>query len=325
MERMPDRRTIEAAIELAERAPSVHNSQPWSWQVSDSAVHLYADWDRHLPQADPDGRNLMLSCGAVLHHLRVALAGFGWSTRVLRLPRPFEPDHLATIELIGEQPSAADAALSFEISRRRTDRRRYGPTPLPDHWLRKLVDAAETVDVACCAVEEDAAREGLITAMRDAWFDHTADPDYLFELAMWSGRHASDVGVPAANAVEVKADTEVPARMFARYELTQPPGSANVRDAASLLAIGTATDDRMSQLLAGEAASAVLLTATSMNLATCLLTEPLEIADLRNDVQRDVFDDDLYPQLVIRVGTPLPQANPLPPTPRRTPRILVRR
>lgn len=32
-----DRRTVRSALELAVRAPSVHNSQPWRWQLGTAA------------------------------------------------------------------------------------------------------------------------------------------------------------------------------------------------------------------------------------------------------------------------------------------------
>jgi nitroreductase len=34
---------IDAVLERACRAPSVHNTQPWRWQVSDDEVGLHAD------------------------------------------------------------------------------------------------------------------------------------------------------------------------------------------------------------------------------------------------------------------------------------------
>ena len=53
-----DHRTVRSALELASRAPSVHNSQPWRWRIADRSVHLYADHARRLPATDPDGREL---------------------------------------------------------------------------------------------------------------------------------------------------------------------------------------------------------------------------------------------------------------------------
>ena len=68
---------LTAAVEHALRAPSVHNTQPWRWRIRPDAVELHADWNRHLVATDPDRRDLVLSCGAALHHLQVALAARG--------------------------------------------------------------------------------------------------------------------------------------------------------------------------------------------------------------------------------------------------------
>jgi hypothetical protein len=63
----------------------------------DNSVHLFADTTRALPATDLDGRDLLVSCGAALHHLRVGFAALGWATMVRRLPDPAEPDHLAAV------------------------------------------------------------------------------------------------------------------------------------------------------------------------------------------------------------------------------------
>jgi hypothetical protein len=60
--------TAVGAIELAARAPSIHNSQPWQCLLTDETLQLYAARDRWLPATDADRRDLMLSCGAMLHH-----------------------------------------------------------------------------------------------------------------------------------------------------------------------------------------------------------------------------------------------------------------
>ncbi len=50
-------------IEVAARAPSVHNTQPWRFTVTGQAIDLYADADRQLLE-DPAGREMIISCGA---------------------------------------------------------------------------------------------------------------------------------------------------------------------------------------------------------------------------------------------------------------------
>ena len=48
-------------VELACRAPSVHNTQPWLWRLDGDRIELHADRRRQLPVADPSGRNLVIS------------------------------------------------------------------------------------------------------------------------------------------------------------------------------------------------------------------------------------------------------------------------
>ncbi|MEU4749761.1 nitroreductase, partial [Micromonospora tulbaghiae] len=60
----PRVRVLEAAARQSLHAPSVFNTQPWRWRVTTDALELRADPDRQLAHTDPDGRLLMLSCGA---------------------------------------------------------------------------------------------------------------------------------------------------------------------------------------------------------------------------------------------------------------------
>ncbi|MCI0534896.1 MAG: hypothetical protein L0Z50_06690 [Verrucomicrobiales bacterium] len=48
-------------------------------------MDLYADRTRSLPASDPADRELTMSCGAALLHLRVALEYFGYANRVMAL------------------------------------------------------------------------------------------------------------------------------------------------------------------------------------------------------------------------------------------------
>ena len=109
----------------------------------------------------------------------------------------------------------------------------------------------------------------------------------------------------------------VPGRLFAGPALAVPSGAVPSDDNGVVLALGTRTDDRLAQLRAGEATSVVLLSATAMGLASCPVTEPLEIAETREMLRSDVFGVDGYPQMLLRVGWAPINADPLPSTPRR--------
>src|SRR5690606_40254205 len=80
---------LRAAVEAAVWAPSVHNTQPWSFCVSGAEVRLSADPERRLRVTDPDGRQMLISCGAALFNLRIALRALGHRP-VVRLLRSEE-------------------------------------------------------------------------------------------------------------------------------------------------------------------------------------------------------------------------------------------
>src|SRR5690349_3282995 len=137
---------LRAAVQLAARAPSLHNSQPWCWRLGVDAVRLHLDPARRLPATDSAGRELVISCGAALHHLLVALAAQGWESRVHRLPDPADPTLLAEVRPVARAaggPQAADVALADAIIRRRTDRRRFGSWPIPGELLGEMVELAD--------------------------------------------------------------------------------------------------------------------------------------------------------------------------------------
>ena len=310
----PDAETIRSALMLAVRAPSVHNSQPWQWRVGKSSLHLYANPDLRLPQTDPDARDFMLSCGATLHHCQAAFAALGWQSKVHRFPNPADPNHLAVIELHRYPASEVDIALAAAIPRRRTDRRHYSSWSVPQGDITMMGARAARAGVMLRRVD---ALTSLRHLIEEAARRHATDHDYLTELSAWSGRYASTAGVPARSTPEPDAESALPGRTFAGAALAQTPDGVGADDGAVVIALGTAADDELSWLRAGEATSVVLLTATAFGLASCPITEPLEFAETRAQVAEDVFGDDGYPQMLLRIGWAPVNADPLPATPRR--------
>jgi hypothetical protein len=312
--RFPDHRTIHAVLSLATRAPSIHNSQPWQWRVGDESLHLYADPERQLPNTDPDSRDLLLSCGASLHHAVVALAALGWQAKITRLPDPLHPAHLAAIEVYRHPASALDIALAAAIPKRRTDRRHYGWWPVPAADITLMGSRAARAGVMLRQVESLPKLQSIVA---EAVWQHATDQDYLTELTAWSGRYASVSGVPARNTPPSDPTAPMPGRIFAGPALAQPPDTESADDGAVVLALGTKDDSRLARLRAGEGTSLVLLTATALGLSSCPVTEPLEIAETREAVRGDVFGVSGYPQMLLRVGWAPVNADPLPSTPRR--------
>ncbi|MGW0246295.1 Acg family FMN-binding oxidoreductase [Nocardia goodfellowii] len=309
----PSLDTVRAAIGLAQRAPSVHNSQPWRWHLINEELHLYADTSRHLTATDPQQRALTVSCGAVLHHARVALGALGWHGTVEYLPNSLVPEHLAVLRLAPRRPTATDIHLAAAMTHRRSDRRRFGWGAAPELYLRAAVRYG-TGYGACVKTVAREERPVLRQLIRRAARHHENDVAYQTELAEWSGHRGVREGVPARNATAPRTEDELPGRAFRNPTLTD---TKRARDAATWLMISTEHDDRLSQLRAGESLSALLLAATDLGLATCVQTEPLGLPELRAEVRSSLCEG-RHPQVMVRAGL-VTQAGPLPETPRRRP------
>jgi hypothetical protein len=311
-----DATVIQSAVELACRAPSLHNSQPWRWVAEAGGLQLFADPSRIGHHTDSTGREVILSCGAVLDHLRVAMAAAGWQATIDRFPNPNNHDHLAAIDF---QPtefvSDAERTLADAIRRRRTDRL---PFAAPADW-----DMFETVlrttfdeSAAYLDVIDDDTRPALADASRMTEELRRRDPSYEAELLWWTGYTDSQEGIPPTALVsESEAQRVDVARAFPTSGDSARRAELD-RDHSKILVLSTYDDSRDNVLRCGEVLSTVLLEATVADMATCTLTHLIEINAAREVVRRQIARI-AEPQVLVRVGRAPQTDTPPPPTPRR--------
>jgi nitroreductase len=309
--------TARAVLALANRAPSVHNSQPWRWRIGTNSLHLFRDPSRALPATDPGGRDLLLSCGAALHHLRVALLAAGWGSVVHRVPDPARPEHLAAVELRPARPAPDDLALARAIEFRRSDRRVFSTWPVPAGFESTIARAAAAEGTELHLVTSPSARATVTQLIERAAVEQALAPGLGLETATWTGlaMGARD-GVPAAN-VPVQPDGAVPVRRFAGAEQAQNPLGREESDGTVLAVLATTADSAADQLRAGEALSAVLLTATRLGLATDPVSQPLEVPATRAALRAALLADAAEPQILLRLGWAPISAPEVPRTGRR--------
>ena len=304
---------LRECAEAALAAPSIFNTQPWCWQVTDGTLRLWADRGRQLLVADPDGRMLTISCGVALHHARVALAAAGHEALVQLLPVPDEPDLLAEIRITGpRKPTAENLRLREAIRLRRTDRRAFHDG-VPAEVATALVDAAES-QCAHLHLVRPSEVSTLALAAAQASALHLADSGYRKELIAWTHRPQwSNDGVPVATAVE-PTPRAVPVRDFVPFRERGMPAGPYTDVDAQYAVIFTDQDTPLDWIQAGEALSAALLTATCLGLGTAPISDVTELTVTREQLRR-LLSGIGVPQLAVRIGKAPPGAPP--PAPRR--------
>lgn len=305
--------TIEDAIQLACRAPSYHNSQPWRWILAADGVHLLVDTDR-LVATDTSGRQAVISCGAALDHFRVAAAAAGLDAHVQRYPDPDDHHHLAAVTFSAlPAVTAGHRRRADAILRRRTDRL---PMTAPADWesfallLRDALGPAIGLDVIAPADRPTVADASQLTdALR------LYDSTYHHEIDWWTSPFEVNDGIPHSSLVSAAEADRVDVGRSFPVTRNRERRRQIVEDTAQLVVISALDDTRDDLLRCGEALSALLLEATMAGLASCTLSHLTEVP-----VSRDIVGTLVgrpFPQMVVRVGR-IPELDEVPPpTPRR--------
>ncbi len=261
---------------VAARAPSVHNTQPWRFRVGDGAIELYADATRQL-RVDPDGREMLISCGAALFGLRLAVRSLGCLAEVDLLPsRPM----LARVRLGSlSAMTEAERKMLKAVPHRHTHRGAFDPDPVPAGLLADLQADAHAEGAALIVVDSPATRRKLAAIAAIASRKQARDPQLRAETLRWSHDAASQArdGVPAHAfpAVPGRGPGWLPQRDYdlgRGFGLVTTDGPAAPVTAALL----TAGDGEREWLQAGQALHRLLLHAASHWVFACLNTQPLE-------------------------------------------------
>jgi hypothetical protein len=291
-------------------APSVHNTQPWRFTAAGQQISVYADAGRQLRVADPDGREMMISCGAALFTARLALRSLGYLPQASVLPDPGQPLLVARVSWAGRAKCTGfEQALFGQIRQRRAHRGEFDPVPLPPGMLATLREGAAHYGAMLRIVADDGRRAALAATVAEAEQAERLDSERVAELAQWApapGSAQAD-GVPPASypARDEHTDPYFPGRDFAhgRGWGLPPLSTAPWPRSAGVAALLTTAHDRPADWInAGQALQRVLLTAATVGAAVALHTQPLEIGWLRESI-RTRLSDGAYPQLVLRFGT----------------------
>jgi len=294
-------------------APSVHNTQPWRFTTEGGPagprIDLHADPARRLAVADPDGRELMISCGAALFNVRLALRSLGWVPETQVLPDPGQPTLLARVRWRERaETDEFERRLFGQVRARRTHRGAFDPEPLPPDLLAALRGAAAREGAALRVVADDGRRAALAAAVQTAEQELRRDGERLAELARWTPAPGSACrdGVPATSypARAEHTEPDFPGRDFARghgWGMSPLSSATSIRAAGVAGLLTTAADRPADWVNAGQALQRILLTASACGAAVALHSQPLELPWLREFI-RTQLSDQACPHLVLRIG-----------------------
>ena len=308
---------LRALLRVAVLAPSGHNSQPWLFRINDDAIELWADRARALPVVDPDDRELVISCGAALAFLRVAMRHFGYAGWVGLFPDSAEPDLLARVGLGEERrATAADHAPFHAIAKRRTNRFPFEPATVPEPVLGRARAVAEEEGAWLQTLRGEEDRIALADLIAEGDRIQMADRTFRRELAAWvhANRSGSRDGMPGyAHGVGSLASTVEPL-VIRTFDVGKGRAARDHELALGspvLSVLWTEDDSARAWLTAGQALGRALLSLQQDGVSASYLNQPIEVPELRQRL-REHLGRPGFPQIILRLGYSLRSVRPTP-------------
>ena len=172
-------------------APNPHNRQPWIADLRDPGrIHLVCDGDRLLPETDPQGRQILIGCGAFVELAVIAAAQRGLQVTIEWFPGGApaaqalpKGTRVATL-VLGEAGSAQPDVLFAQITRRHTRKTPYKVgKPLPDELTHAWKATAAAFGLRSGLVSGDAATLPIRRITREAYEVECVTPRTWLESA----------------------------------------------------------------------------------------------------------------------------------------------
>jgi hypothetical protein len=300
-------------------APSSHNTQPWRFIINGDELLVCADRTRSLATIDPFDRELIMSCGAALFNLRVALAHFRVPVEITTFPQSSDPDVVARVVFPESGPMLKGLAELFNgITKRATNRGLFHDEDVPTAIVEQLKLAAASEGVDARFVQALAKRERIATLIAKADRCQFDDPRFRRELASWIHPSRSKDGMPAASQglrTLVDAATPIVAMAIRTFDLGNGVAAAHqelARGSPCLVVLSTPMDNNEGWLSAGFGLQRLLLTAADAGYSASYLNQPIEVPELRTELAQQLSIEG-YPQLLLRLG----RGRPVSHSPRR--------
>ncbi|MGI5171702.1 Acg family FMN-binding oxidoreductase [Spirillospora sp. CA-253888] len=272
------------AVEAAAWVPSLPATRPWWFTVHGDRIRL---------NAESGGRETLISCGAALHTLRLAIRAAGHAPEIHALPDPGRPLLLAEARIGGPLPVLEDARrMCAQAGRRRTHRGAFRPSAVIGPILSALRFEAEAEGAGLLRLVGTHTKGALVALTHAA--DHARHCSPGPETAITGRPPSPEDGVHPDDPPHTDPHCAVHGReRGARPSVT-----------GTGLLITTRTDGPHAWLRAGQALQRVLLRAGAEHgLAAAFHTQALEIPELREFI-RVRFCSGAHPQVLLRLGEP---------------------
>jgi hypothetical protein len=330
-----------ALVSAAVLAASPHDTQPWLFRVSDSAIEIFADASRHLGAMDAFLREMHIGLGCAIENAVLAAGPNGYDARVQlssgdlsKITDRRSQLHAATIQLTQGASQASANPLYRSIPARHTNRFGYDRArALPRDWLDSISGIAASNDVRIFLFDDGTTRKAFDSAVIEATEAIISDDTMSDDNNRWIRNSRTEIDSHRDGVTLDTAGLSSFSRFFAGLlpksdSLTNQGWLAMTRDTqiptaplTGLIAVRNRYDRPMA-LAAGQTWQRLHLAAVAHGVAMQPLNQPVEMVDREKQLKRGLTWGQRMASLTpgweatfaFRAGLP---GHSAPPSPRR--------
>lgn len=303
-------------VKYAVRAPSGHNTQPWTFVVKENAIEVHPDWSRVLPVVDSDNRELYISLGCAVENLCVAATAKEYSPSV-RIVNGGKNACYIVVSLTKKTAIKTDP-LFDAIEKRQTNRSKYDGRIIPETTVDSIKQALILQPGIQCYFYNKASSgfAKLEKFVEDGNEIQMADSEFKKELEKWMRYNDSQAkkdqdgltnrvmgfpGVPAFIGKPI-VGSQLKASKQNKSDVEK------INSSSHLILLTTTGNEIVDWIALGQTMERLLLKLTSVHVCNAYVNQPCEVRKISEKISSQMFGGKEHPMILMRVG----YAKPVP-------------
>lgn len=303
-------------VRYATLAANSHNTQPWRFELVESAVTIRPDFSRRTPAVDPDDHHLFVSLGCAAENFLVAAAANGRPGESV-----FASESPTEVRVDLGRGRATDETLAEAIPKRQSTRSDFDGHKLDPVELSSLEAAATLPGVEVRLIPDRTGIEQVLEFVVAANRSLMENPAFVRELERWirfSPSAALQTGdglftACSGNPVMPEWIGRFFFRRAFRINRENDRYARQLRSSSAVAVFVAERDGSAGWIQAGRSFQRFALQATTLGLRLAHISQPIEIAPVRREFAAWLGSPDRRPNIVVRIG----RAPPMPMSMRR--------
>jgi nitroreductase len=292
-------------VRQATLAASSHNTQPWKFRIEQDRVIILPDFSRRCPVVDPDDGHLFKSLGCAAENLVHAAAAQGFSADVR-----FDAAADGVAVLLRPDSTARATDLYRAIPGRQCVKAVYDGTPVDSAEIEALVEAGRRSSVRTIVLASDAQKDAVVDYVNRGNTAQLTDRAFRDELVSWIRFNPAQAlrtgdGLAGRTSGQPSLPSWV-AKAIVGLVIT-PKGQAKtdaegIASAAGVAVFASSRDDKAAWIEVGRAYERFALQATALGIRTAFINQPIEVRELRPELESWLGLDGEHALLMVRFG-----------------------